>query len=450
MDINSFIKKLFDRASGAGFEASEAYYVTGEDFAVKVKGGEILEYSVASSIGLSFRALVDGKMGYASTQVLDDEAIDLLIDGVNANAHLIENDDEEFIFEGSASYPELDVYNPAIDEITAAEKIEMAKQLEQKTLALNPNVKQVQVVQVFSEAAEKRIVNSKGLDVSFKENIIGCVSVAIATADGKVALGSEFKCSRNPKDIDLDEVAKKAVNEAVSSLYAEPVASGTYPIVLRNDVMVSLLDCFSSVFSSDNAQKGLSLLKGQEGKDIASPLITIVDDPLSETGLASTPFDAEGVATARREIVKDGKLMTLQYNMKTAKKQGVETTANASKGSYAAAVGVAPTNFFIQPGVDSVEELYAKAGNGLLITDVAGLHSGASQVSGDFSLGASGYKIENGKVTEAVNQITIAGNFFEMLKHISAVGSNLEFGFPGSSCFGAPSVLVSELSVAGK
>ena len=450
MEINSFIQKLFARASEAGYEASEAYYATGEEFEVSVKGGEIIDYSVSSSIGLSFRALVDGKMGYASTQVLDEDAIDLLIDGVGGNARMIENDDEEFIFAGSASYPELKAYNPAIDEISAADKIEMAQQLEQKVLALDPAVKQVQTVQVASMAGEKRIVNSKGLDVSFRDNAIGCAAIAIAMDGPKVAVGMGYKFVRNPDELNLDEIAGCAVKDAVSGLNAEPVTSGAYPVVLRNDVMASMLSCFDSVFSADMAQKGLSLLKGREGEEIAAPIITIIDDPLDPKALASTPFDAEGVATARREIVKEGKLTTLLHNLKTARKQGVETTANASKGSYASPVDIAPTNFYIVPGEASVEALYEQVGEGLLITDVEGLHSGANQISGDFSLGARGYRIENGRLTTAVNQITVAGNFFEMLKSITAVGSDLEFCFPGASCIGAPSVLVSKLAIAGK
>lgn len=450
MEINSFIKTLFERAQAAGYEASEAYYATGESFEVSVKGGEIVDYNVSSSIGLSFRALVDGKMGYASTQVLDEDAIDLLIEGAGGNARMIESEDEEFIFEGSKSYPEMNIYNPAIDEISAAAKIEMAKELEKKVLALNPLIKQVEMVQVASMGGEKRIVNSKGLDVSFRDNAIGCAAVAIAAEGDKVAVGVGYQYVRDPKQLNPDEAAERAVRDAVSGLNAAPVESGAYPVVLRNDVAASLLNCFSAVFSAERAQKGLSLLKGKEGSEIAAKALTIVDDPLDVKALASTPFDAEGVATSRREIVSEGKLNTLLHNLKTAKKQGIESTGNASKGSYASPVGIAPTNFYIVPGEADVEALCRQASNGLLITEVEGLHSGANQISGDFSLGAKGYRIENGEVTTAVNQITIAGNFFELLKSITMIGNDLEFGFPGASCIGAPSVLVSKLSVAGK
>lgn len=450
MEINSFIKKLFEGAQAAGYEASEAYYASGESFEASVKNGQIIDYNVSSSIGLSFRALVDGKMGYASTQVLDEEAVELLIEGAGVNARIIENEDEEFIFQGSEAYPEINVYNPAVDEITAGEKIEMARLLEKKVLALNPAVKQVETVQIITSAEEKRIVNSRGLDVYFRDNVIGCAAVAIAAEQDKVAVGVGYQFVRDPEALSLDEVARRAVEDAAAGLHAESVPSGAYPIVLRNDVAGSLLSCFSSVFSAERAQKGLSLLKGKEGSVIAAESVTIVDDPLDSKALACTPFDAEGVATARREIVSRGVLNTLLHNLKTAKKQGIESTANASKASYASTVGIAPTNFYIMSGDADLETLCEKAGDGLMITEIEGLHSGASQISGDFSLGARGYRIENGRVTSAVNQITIAGNFFELLKNILAVGSDVEFGYPGSSCIGAPSILVSRLSVAGK
>jgi len=198
------------------------------------------------------------------------------------------------------------------------------------------------------------------------------------------------------------------------------------------------------------AQKGLSLLKDREGTQIASEAVTLIDDPHHGKALASTPFDAEGVATAKRAIVKSGTLTTLLHNLKTAKKQGVQTTGNASKGSYAAPIGVAPSNFYVQPSGQSPEQLLGEIGDGLLITELSGLHSGANGISGDFSLGAKGYLVKGGALGAAVNQITVAGNFFELLKRIRAVGSDLRFGFPQSSCVGSPMLDAGELAVAGE
>ena len=446
MELNLFIQKLFEGAGAARYEASEAAYQREESFEVSVKDGEIIDYSVATTIAFTFRALVNGRMGYATTQVFDEDALDLLLTSVKDNAGMIENADERFIFEGSKEYASLDVYNPAIDAIPAAEKIAMARALEEKTKAIDPRARDVERASVFTSSAEKRIVNSKGLDVSFRENAIGLGVAVLARDGGQVAVGSKYLVKRDPAAISLEETAGDAVKEAVDGLSAQPIPSGEYRVVMPPDIMRSMLGCFSPIFSAEAAQKGMSLLAGKEGVVIASPCVTLVDDPLNPDGLAATPFDGEGVATQKRSVVTAGRFDTLLHNLKTAQKQGVATTANASWGG----TGVAPTNFYLAPGSISKEELYAQAGEALFITEVNGLHAGANQISGDFSLGAKGYMIRGGKLCETVNQITVAGNFYEMLKDVEAVASDLEFGFPGGSCFGAPTTMIRALKVAGK
>ena len=446
MELNLFINKLFEGASQAGYEASEAACNRGESFEVTVKDGQIIDYSVATTVAFTFRALVNGKMGYATTQVFDEDALDLLLTSVRDNAGMIENADERFIFEGSRQYAELNVYNPAIDAITPAQKIAMARKLEEMTKAIDPRAKDVERSTVFTESAEKRIVNSKGLDVSFRENVMG-VGVAVLGRDGgKVAVGGKYIVRRDPDAISLEEAAQAAVKEAVDGLSAESIPSGEYRVVMPPDIMRSMLGCFSPIFSAEAAQKGMSLLAGKEGETIAAPCVTIVDDPLNPEGLAATPFDGEGVATARRSVVEGGRFVTLLHNLKTARKQGVETTANAAWGG----AGVSPTNLYLEGGSLSREALYAQAGDALFITEVSGLHAGANQISGDFSLGAKGYVIRGGKLCETVNQITVAGNFYDLLRNVEAVADDVEFGFPGGSCFGAPTTLLRSLKVAGK
>ena len=266
MELNVFIKKLFEAAKSAGFEAAEATCMSGDSFSVNVKDGQILDYSVSSSMGLGFRALVNGKMGYASTQVLDDEALELLIHGAAENAALIENEDEQFIFAGSASYPEIAAYNPAIDQVTAAEKIDMARRLEKACVSIDPRVKACEMVEVFSMASEKRIVNSRGLDVSFRENAMGLYAGVVAQDGEEVATGGAVRFVRDPAKLDIEDTAREAVADAVAGLHADKVQSGEYKVVLHRDVAGSILSTFDSVFSADMAQKGMSLLKGREGE----------------------------------------------------------------------------------------------------------------------------------------------------------------------------------------
>ena len=447
MDVNEFIRKLFERASAAGFGACEADYASSEEFSVAVKNGEIVDYNVSAGAGLGFRALSKGRMGYASTQVLDDDALELLIAGAAENAALIENDDEEFIFAGSGSYPEMNVYNDAIDRITAAEKIDMARRLEKACVSIDPRVTQCEAVEVMSGSGARRLVNSRGLDVSFRENYMGVYAGVLAQENGEVTSGSAFRMARDPKDLDIQAEAEKAVKEAVDGLNADKADSGEYKVILRNDVAGSILRTFASVFSADAAQKGMSLLRGREGEMIGSAALTIVDDPLNPASPGATPFDGQGVAARRLEIVSGGRLNTLLHNLKTAKKQGVETTGSASKPSYASPVGVAAHSMHIVPSDLTPEALLAQAGDGVLITDVQGLHSGANQISGDFSLGARGFLIEGGQITRPVSQITVAGNFFELMKNVTAVANNLSFTF---SSVASPDLLIGKLSIAGK
>lgn len=450
MELNEYIKRVLAEAKRAGFEAAECCYISGEDMEISAIGGEIDDYSISTSLGLSLRGLYEGKMGYASTRVLDEESIGWLIESAKSSAELVDNDDKEFLFAGSDSYAQVNAFAPELEQITARDKIATALELERATLKLDERIKRVQGCAVVSQRAQTRLVNSLGLDLSHTENAIGAYVSAVAEADGDTATGSAVRFGRNRDMLDTDSLAREAADEALGMLGARPCASGKYAVLLRRDVMAGLLETFAGMFSAEAAQHGLSLLRDREGDRIASPCVTIIDDPLRPDGSASTPFDAEGVATYTKAVVEDGVLRTLLHNLKTANKQGVTTTGNASRPSLGGSVTVAPTNFYIKPGERPFEELLSEVGNGLLVTDIMGMHSGANGISGDFSLGARGYLIKDGRMDRPVKGITIAGNFLELLGNISEVGSDLWFGMPGGSCCGAPSAIVPELSVAGE
>ena len=248
-------------------------------------------------------------------------------------------------------------------------------------------------------------------------------------------------------DYDMDAVDAKAVaqgceQDALSQLGAGRMKSAKLPVVIKNTAMADLLSTFSGVFSADNAQKGMSLLAGREGENIASACVTLVDDPLMPWGLGSSPFDREGAATYKKNVVEDGVLKTLLHNRKTAKKAGVKTTGNAAGSGR-----VAPSNMYIAPGRHSVDEMIANLGDGLYLTEVSGLHAGANAISGDFSLLSRGFEVRGGKITRAVEQFTVAGNFYQLLLDICDVGNDLHFE---GSPIGSPAVLVKELSVAGE
>ena len=176
--------------------------------------------------------------------------------------------------------------------------------------------------------------------------------------------------------------------------------------------------------------------------------MTLIDDPFFKGSLVSRNFDAEGSPTYTKKIIENGVFSTLLYNLKTAAVAGKKTTGNASKAGYDAAVGISPFTMYIAPGEITEDELLAKAGNGVYITSLGGLHAGANAISGDFSLQSSGFMIEDGKKTGYVKSFTVAGNYYDLLKNITALASNLKM--PGMGRLGSPSVLVEGLSIAGK
>lgn len=450
MDRNTFIERLFERARAIDPEARfEACFGDSSEFEAEQRQGELVNYSVADGGGLGFRVLTKGRMGYASTQILDEDAVDQLVNGAFENAALVESEDEQFIFPGSDSYPEIDPFNPALEAVSAAEKIDMARRLEALTLARDPRITQASG-SVFYYGGGTGIRNSLGLDLSARSNLLGGYAEAVAREGDRVNTGFKVFYAMRPEDIDLEAAAKAAAEEALSGLDAAPVPSGSYRVLLRRDVARTLLSTFAGMFSADRAQRGLSRLNGREGEVIAAECVTLMDDPHMPGSAASAAFDGEGVATRVKAVVEAGRLNTLLHNLKTAKKQGVATTANGSRSGYGGPVGIAPTNFYVKPSDVPFETLLERTGDGLLITELQGMHAGANPITGDFSLAAKGFRVTGGRIGPAVAQITVAGNIYDVLKDIEAVGADLEFSLPFGTSYGSPSLLVKKLSVAGE
>ncbi len=444
MTQETFIQDLLKAAQAAGIAEAEACFQQSEAFETQVRAGEIEVYSVNTTGGLSLRGLVNGKMGTAYTEALDEAAIGMLVKSVLESAALINDEDEQFIFAGSPAYETVDCTG---DSGTVDALLELALELDRLGRSLDPRVKELNYVGVETQRGTQRIVNTHGLNLSHTADYSVAYVGSIAREGARTTTGMAYKGAHNLAELGAEAIARESVEEAVDYLDAAPCDSGEMPIIFRNTAMGSMLGVFSGIFSAEAAQKGLSLLKGKEGETIAAPCVTIVDDPLKKNGAATRPFDAEGVATYTKNVVDSGVLMTLLHNLKTAKKAGCTTTGNAARGGYAGPVTVAPTNFYIKPGDMDLDALMLAMGSGLVVTDVAGLHAGADPVSGDFSLLSKGFLVENGKKARAVEQVTIAGNFFQMLKDIVAVGSDIRQSLGSAE---SPSVWVKALSVAGK
>ena len=419
MELELFVDSLFKKASEAGFSEYEVYYVDRESLGISVYKEEVEKYNLNNSAGLSFRGKLGDRIGYSYTEILDEDAIDMLVKKAKENVSAIENNDIQFIYEGDKEYKKISTYYEALENLAPDKLINIAINMEKEAKKYCDKVESFSGCAISYSSGKYGIINSKGLNLKNKSNLLTAYVVPIVKDGENMYDGCGYVVAKSLDEIDPAKIAKMGVDEALSKIGATSIPAGNYKVIINNEAMVSLLSTFAGIFSGDAVQKGLSLLKGKEGEIIASDIVNLVDDPHLKDGLASVAFDDEGVATVKTYLIQDGKLNTLLHNLKTANKAGVKSTGNGFKASYASPISVSPTNFYIEPGVNSLEEMTKKIDKGLIITDLAGLHSGANSITGDFSLAAKGFYIENGVKTHPVEQITVAGNYFDLLKNIN-------------------------------
>lgn len=445
MDFQEFKIAVAARCEALGIADYELYYQSAESISVSAYRHEVDQFSSSVEGGVCFRCIAAGKMGYASAECLSGETAAALVERAVDNALCLEAEEPVFLGEGGKSYPTVTRPQPAMPATDVL--VSRVLETQEKLYAADPAVADGSTTQGLAERACTAIFNSRGLDLREETAVVGLVVVAVVKEAEEMANAYQIGLGELDQ-LDGAKLTEKAAKKALSRLGGEPAPTGQYPVVFDPDAMSSLLSTFASIFSAENARKGLSKLASQEGESIAAACVTVVDDPAYPGSFMQRRFDAEGSPTFRKEIIAQGRLNTLLYDLKNAALSGKETTGNASKARYDSPVGISPFNLYLDRGSMTEAELLAKAGNGVYINSLAGLHAGANAVSGDFSLQSEGFLIENGQKTTHVKSFTVAGNFYDLLKNIAAVADNLEF--PGMGTVGSPSVLVNGLSIAGK
>lgn len=443
MNFDQFKDACFKLALENGCENAEVFCVTTDAFSVNVLSGDLDRYDVAKENGLNLRVIYEGKSGYAYTEVFEDPQG--LVNRAIDNAKSIETTDVSPM-QGKCEYPEIvKPENPVLD-LTEGERIGLAMRMERDALEFDGRVTRMAACQVMTGTSHVRICNTIGLNAESNDDYsIGMVGPIVRQGDQE---RSSYSFCSGKEMLNYASMIKESVDNALMQFNASSVPSGEYRILLRNDAAGDLLSAFSEIFSADAVQKGLSPLNGKLNERIASECVNIIDDPFEKDNPRA--FDAEGVPSVLTNVVKDGVLGSYLHNLKTALKDGVASTSNAGRAGIASPVDISPTNFYITPGEKNYDEMVNELGNGLIITEVSGLHAGLNPVSGDFSLIASGLLVENGSVIRSVDQITCAGNFLNLMNDIESIGSDLKFGLPGGCRVGCPSLLIKKLVISGK
>ena len=452
MDIKSaekFMEKLVKAGQDYGFEECEASFASESSMSIDILNGEVSSYENSATSSLSFRGLKNGQMGYCSTNILEDSSIDFLLKSAMENCEVLNDEDPQFIY---CDENNKDLYFSQVTEAysknTYKSFSELGLKLEKEILAIDPRIDAVDYLTITCSTGPFLIINSKGLHSYRDSDGISLMASARATDDdGSVKSGGHYWIGKDIDDFDMDKFLAKFKENIIGKMGARSCKSGSYKTVFKSEAFQQFFMVFFGNFLATTMQRGLSLLADKEGEMIASSAFTLKEEPMYDAALTKIPFDDEGVLTTAKAIIDKGLFATALYDLKSANKAGKPSTGNGFRGG--SAVSEMPTNLIVESGEKTFDELLEEAGEGIILTDLSGLHAGVNAISGDFSLLCEGYLIENGKKGRPVEQITVAGNFYEVIKSIISVGNDIINLPSGEGEFFTPSVLVGSLAISG-
>lgn len=438
MNMDIIKKAVAEAAKQFGAEEYELTITAKEDTGVEALKKEITGVSYSRSGSMVVRCVVNGKSGYAASELVTPEAAALIVETACDNAGVVDDADQVGLFPGSDHY---EVSRDQAIELPGTDALK-ERALKLQELAYAASDKIVDGTQSFVSGMNivRDVMNSAGLQLHYETGLV-YQGLMAAVKEGEEA-ADEF-CLTDISKKSVEYTVDKAVSGALGKLGADTVPSGKYNIIMDSSTVQSLFERYSSVFSARSAYLKTTLLAGREGEVVASEKLTLVDDPFYPEKFGHCPFDGEGVAVYTKNIIEKGVLKTLLYNRMYASLLGRETTGNAASATH-----IEPKGLYIAPGELSNEELMQKLGDGLYLTSLQGLHAGANIQSGDFSLQADGYLIKDGVKAAPIKNFTVADNFFQLLKKVEDVSSEVKFGV--GSDFGAPEVLFTDVAVSGK
>ena len=452
MDIKAaekFMEKLVKAGMEYGFEECEASFAQDSSMSIDILKGEVSSYENSVTSTLSFRGLKNGQMGYCSTNILNDDSIDFLLKSAMENCEVLNDEDPQFIY---CDENNKDLFfsqiTDAYSKNTYKRFEELGLGLEKAILALDERIDAVDILSINCGTGPFLIINSKGLHYYRDTDGISLVASGRAIdADGSVKSGGHYWIGKDIDDFDQEKFLKKFKENLIGKMGAKSVKAGSYKTILRNEAFQQFFMVFFGNFLATTMQRGLSLLADKEGTKIASDALTVKECPMLEKALTKIPFDDEGVLTTEKAIIDKGTFATALYDLKSAYKAGRQSTGNGFRAG--SAVSEMPTNLVVEPGEKDLAGLMEEVGEGIMLTDLSGLHAGVNAISGDFSLLCEGYLIEGGKKGRPVEQITVAGNFYDVIKSIKSVGNDIINLPSGEAEFFTPSVYVGELAISG-
>jgi PmbA protein len=446
-DLRELATELVRRAMAGGATAAECVVREGDEFSTLVRLGQVETLKESGSKAIGVRVFFGKRAASTYSSDFSREGLDRMLKSALELARITSEDPNAGLPEpgqlGSIA-GDLDLYCEDVYSLPGEQRIDYARRAEKAALDFDPRIKNSDGGSFDAATGHKVLANSHGFVGEYRRSYCSVAAVPIAQEKGAMQRDYWFSVARSLRLLESAEhVGKVAAERTLRRLGARKVKTTHVPVVFDPLVAASILEHIFEGVNGDSVYRGASFLAGKLGQKIAGDNVTVIDDGTMSGGFGTAPFDGEGVPTRRTVVIENGVLKSYLLNTYTARKLGLETTGNASRG-LAGTPGIGPGNYFVQPGSKTPKEILAGIQDGLYVTEFLG--HGVNLVTGDYSRGASGLWISGGELTYPVEEITVAGNLKEMFFNISEVGNDLEF----RGAVASPTLRIDGLTVGGE
>jgi PmbA protein len=448
IDLRDLAQDIVRRAMAGGATAAECVVREGDEFSTLVRLGQVETLKESGSKAIGVRVFYGKRAASTYSSDFSREGLDLMVKSALELAKITSQDPYSGIPDpsqlGSLS-GDLNLYSADVYSLPGEERISYARRTEKAALDYDPRIKNSEGGSFDAATGHKVLANSHGFVGEYRRSYCSVAAVPIAQADnGAMQRDYWFSVARSLSRLESPEqVGTIAAQRTLRRLGARKVKTAQVPVVFDPMVAASILEHIFEGVNGDSVYRGASFLAGKLGQKIAGDHVTVIDDGTMPGGFGTSPFDGEGVPTRRTVVIENGVLRSYLLNTYTARKLGLQTTGNASRG-LAGTPGIGPGNYFLQPGTKTPKEIIAAIPQGLYVTEFLG--HGVNLVTGDYSRGASGLWISGGELAYPVEEITVAGNLKEIFFNIFEIGNDLEF----RGAIACPTVRIDGLTVGGE
>ncbi|HSB43076.1 MAG TPA: TldD/PmbA family protein [Methylomirabilota bacterium] len=443
--MRELLAGLLEQATRRGATSADAFVVEDQSFSAQVRLGQVDTVKHAREQHMALRVFVGKSVAAASTSDLSRESVARLVDEAVSLARVTSPDELGGLPEAAElarQVPDLDLHDPHGHDLSAEEKIDLARRAEAAALEADTRITNSEGGEWGDRRARYAYATSHGFAGEYRTSSFSLAVAPVASANGEMQRDAWYHTSRKRARLDAPEdIGRTAARRALRRLGARRVKTAEVPVVFDPEMAATLVRHIAGAASGPALYRRASFLVGKLGERIAAPSVTIVDDGTLPGALGSRPFDGEGLPVRRAVLVERGVLRSYLLDTYSGRKLGLPSTHHAARDG--SGVSVSTTNLHLAAGDRDPADLIRSVKSGLYVTELIGF--GVNGVTGDYSRGAVGLWIDNGELAYPVEEITIAGNLLDMLSAVEGVGNDLVF----RDRTAAPTVLIGRMTVAG-